>query len=456
MRVAEQEREIARQQADFTRTVADFLTNKFTSAELYGWMSRQLERVYDFFLQQATGMAKLAESQLAFERQEPRQGYIKDDYWAPPTEGTGLKTQAPDRKGLTGSSRLLQDIVQLEQFAFDTNRRKLHVSKTLSLSRLVPAEFQRFRESGVLVFATPMEMFDRDFPGHYLRLIARVHTSVIAVIPNPQGICATLASSGVSRVVIGGPMFQTVPLRRDPETVALSAPINASGISDLQQTPGETYLPFEGHGVDTTWEFRMPKAANQFDYGTIADVLVTIEYTALHSFDYREQVIRELSPLVRADRGFSLRHDFAEAWEALTRPELVAPAEQMAVTIEIDRGHFPPNLEDLRIEQVLLYFSRDGLTSELDVTHLTLTNPDLARTLGGGGRTIDGIISTRRGNAAAWTEMIGEAPFGEWALSLRTGNPGIDQTVQSWFKEQKIRDVLLVVSYAGRTPAWPA
>jgi len=35
-------------------------------------------------------------------------------------------------------------------------------------------------------------------------------------------------------------------------------------------------MPFESMGVDTTWEFQMPKAANQFDYRTIADVLFTI------------------------------------------------------------------------------------------------------------------------------------------------------------------------------------
>jgi len=30
---------------------------------------------------------------------------------------------------------------------------------------------------------TPIELFDRDFPGHYLRLVERARTSVIALIP---------------------------------------------------------------------------------------------------------------------------------------------------------------------------------------------------------------------------------------------------------------------------------
>ena len=64
--------------------------------------------------------------------------------------------RATDRRGLTGSARLLQDIYQLDQFAFETNKRKLQLTKTLSLARLAPLEFQRFRDTGVLTFATPM------------------------------------------------------------------------------------------------------------------------------------------------------------------------------------------------------------------------------------------------------------------------------------------------------------
>ena len=51
-------------------------------------------------------------------------------------------------------------------------------------------------------------------------------------------------------------------------------------------------LPFEGSGVDTTWELQLPPAANPFDFSTIVDVLLTIDYTALVDDDYRSQVDR--------------------------------------------------------------------------------------------------------------------------------------------------------------------
>ena len=136
-----------------------------------------------------------------------------------------------------------------------------------------------------------MELFDRDFPGHYLRLIKRIRTSVIALIPPTEGIKATLSNIGVSRVAVNNNgLFQPQLVHRPPESVALTSPQNATGLFELE-TQSEMLLPFEGLGVDTQWEFRLPKPANPFDYSTIADILITIEYTALDSYDYRKQVI---------------------------------------------------------------------------------------------------------------------------------------------------------------------
>jgi hypothetical protein len=61
------------------------------------------------------------------------------------------------------------------------------------------------------------------------------------------------------------------------------------------------------------------------------------------------------------------------------------------------------------------------------------------------------VISTRRSNGASWNIMIGKTPAGEWELEL----PNTDD-VKRWFKDEKIDDILFVITYGGRTPAWPA
>jgi hypothetical protein len=456
VRITGQEREIANIQANHADDVIEFLSTKFTSAELYDWMSGVMEGVYRYFLQQSTGIARLAENQLAFERQEMPPAFIQADYWDAPRDASSITNDngnVTDRRGLTGSARLLQDIYRLDQYAFETDKRKLQLTKTISLARLDPYAFQKLRETGDMVFATPMPLFDHDFPGHYLRLIKRVRTSVIALIPPIEGIKATLATAGISRVVIGGDWFQTTIVNRGPESVALTSPQNATGLFELEsQGQGEMLLPFEGLGVDTTWEFRLPKPANAFDYRTIADVLITIEYTALDSPTYRHQVIQQLDRSVSADRPFSFRHQFADAWYDLHHPDLVQePQKPMEVRFTTRHEDFPPNITELEIEQVTLYFARkDGVDEEIEIDDFRFIQQGTMGAVGGAATTVNGIISTRQGNAGAWTSLIGKSPVGEWTLALKE-KPETKQL----FAEDKIEDILFVITFGGKTPEWP-
>jgi hypothetical protein len=451
--VARQEEFISRTQHEQAQATMDFLAHKFTNAELYAWMSGVLGGAYNYFLQQATAVAQLAQHQLGFERQETPPAFIKADYWNVTDEAAapaGNGSAQPDRQGLTGSVRLLQDITRLDQFAFDTNQRKLQLAETFSLARLFPLEFQQFRESGRLPFATPMSLFDRGFPGHYLRLIKRVRMSIIALIPPVQGVRATLITSGISRVVTGGDVFQSIVVRREPELIAFTAPSNATGLLELEPESG-MLLPFESMGVDTNWELQLPKAANPFDYRSIADVLFTVEYTALQDFSYRRRVIQQLEDSVSAERVFSLRDQFADQWYALHNPN--GAATPMAVNFSLMSKDFPPNVAELRIQQVLLAVARaEGPTFEIESAQLMLTPEGETAPVGGRvNSTTDGLISTRRGNASAWVPLIGRSPVGAWRLTL----PDTEE-MKNRFKNGEIDDLLLVLTYAGRTSAWPA
>jgi hypothetical protein len=450
--VARQEEFIARAQHEQAQATVDFLAQKFTSADLYAWMSGVLGGAYNYFLQQATAVAQLAQHQLGFERQETPPAFIKADYWNTTDETAapaGAQSEQPDRRGLTGSVRLLQDITRLDQFAFETNRRKLQLAETFSLARLFPLEFQRFRETGRLPFATPMSLFDRGFPGHYLRLIKRVRMSIFALVPPVQGVRATLISSGISRVVTGGDVFQSILVRRDPELIAFTSPINATGLLDLEPESG-MLLPFESMGVDTNWELQLPKAANPFDYRSIADVLFTVEYTALQDFSYRWQVIQQLEDTVSAERVFSLREHFADQWYALHNPD--GAATPMSVNFSLTSKDFPPNVEELRIQQALLAVSRaEGRTFEIGSAQLMLTPQGETTPIGGEAPgTTDGVISTRRGNASAWVPLLGKSPVGAWELTL----PDTEE-MRNRFKDEEIDDLLFVLTYEGQTAPWP-
>lgn len=227
----------------------DFLSNKFTNAELFEWMSGVLGGVYAYFLQQATAIAQLAQAQLAFERQEPALGFVRADYWQDTSDNSADSESgnSVDRRGLTGSARLLQDIYRLDQYAFETDRRKLHLTHTLSLAQIAALELQQFRDTGLLVFSTPMDLFDREFPGHYLRLIKRVRISMLALVPPVRGVRATLSASGLSRVIVAGDEFVPVLLSRSPEAIAFTSPLNATGLFEMEPENG-LLLAVRRHG----------------------------------------------------------------------------------------------------------------------------------------------------------------------------------------------------------------
>jgi hypothetical protein len=458
--VVRQERVMANLQLQHAGAGADFLATKFTNVDLYDFMAGVLGGVYSYFLQQASATALLAERQLAFERQDTAPHIIQADYWqAPSSTGGVVPSEVADRQGVTGSARLLEDVHRLDQHAFETRKRLLQVSQTISLAQQEPFGFELFRETGVLPFATPMELFDRGFPGHYLRLIKRVRVSIVALVPPAHGVRATLTASGISRVVIAGGIFQdsfqSIDVRRPPEQIAFTSPLNATGLLELEPE-GELLLPFEGMGVDTSWELALPKPANPLDYRAISDVLLTIEFTALHHPIYREQVLQQMDPSISADRGFSFRTEFADAFYDLSNP--VDEDGPLVAQFETRRSDFPPNVVDLRIQHVLLYFSvgssngREAPAAEpleVPVSHLLFTERGSDTAVGGAAMSSkDGVISTRRGNGGSWNGMIGLAPAGTWELAL-------GEEMRSRVTDGQLQDIVLVLTCAGRTPAWP-
>lgn len=450
--IAAQDQANAKAQADHAQATVDFLATKFTNKALYRWMSGVLGGVYSSFLRQATAVARLAQSQLAFERQEKVPSIIRSDYWQPLS---AAPAQPTDTRGLTGADQLLADITQLDQFAFNTDQRRLQLTKVISLARLDPVAFQHFTQSGVLRFATPMALFDRDFPGHYVRLIKQVRVSVVALVPPNQGIRATLANTGVSRVIIidDAGNFGPVVVRRDPQLIALSSPTNATGIFDLAAQP-TMLLPFEGLGVDTSWELIMPRASNPFDFSTIADVLLTIDYTALDSPDYRQQVIRQLDPSMSADQAYSFRYQFADQWYELHHPQQFDTP--MVVTFATERNDFPPNLTDgPTIRQVVLYFVPNA-GQPFEISSVSL---HFGAGIGGTANTINDITSTRGGNPAAWAPMIGEPAAQQWTLDLSGSSvmgPEPSLTIQDVFAKEYVADILFVITYEGTLPPWPS
>jgi hypothetical protein len=451
LQVASQQLSIAQLQASNATDTLNFLVSQFTNAPLFTWMADVLQGVYSYFLQEATAVGLLAQNQLAFERQEAPPGFIQSSYWQPASANLLAATTpgTSSTMGLTGAEQLSQDLTELNEYYLSTDQRKLQLTKTISLAQLYPVDFQQLRETGVMNFSTPLSLFDQDFPGHYLRLIQQVSVSVIALIAPTQAINATLSASGTSQVVIGPDVFQTVPVQTGPQSIAITTPANATGVLSPDPQSG-LLLPFQGMGVGAQWQLTMPLPANPWDFSTLADVQLTISYTALASPQYRPQVIASLNGQVSQDRPYSFVNDLPDQWYELNNP--AQTATPMTVQFQVAATDFPANLSDIRIQQLTLVFAlAEGANFEVAVDSLQFFLGGSTAAVGGAATTVGGVISTRRGNAASWIPIIGASPFGTWQLSLPD-----TQIVQDWFTSQQITDILFDITYSASTPPWPA
>ncbi len=438
--IALERQAIAEMRRGFAADAVQFLSHKFLNGAMWVWMLRCIREQYRTRLGYAIATSYLAERALAFEQQNPALRVIRFDYYD------------PKRDGLLGATQLQTDIVTLQNLKLTSAKRKLQLAKTISLRATMPAEFQTFRTGhGRLAFSTLMEWFDRDFPGHYLRLIKHVKVTVLALVPPMEGIHATLTNSGLSRVVVAPPYaqaFQETTVRRNPESIALSAAYQASGLFVLDYRD-DLLLPFEGSGVATDWIFELPKASNQFNYDTIADVLITVEYTALDSADYRRQVIQGLGTTVSMDRAFSLRHDFPDPWYHLHNPGPGPAANypELAVSFDIKRGDLRQNIGDTKIQQVALYFAmREGLTFTTPI-RLSFDESGQQHEHELSGQPVNNVLSTR--TAGIEFSGIDHSPFGQWTLAL----PDTD-AMRAQLKAGEIQDILLVITFQGDTPPW--
>ena len=119
------------------------------------------------------------------------------------------------------------------------------------------------------------------------------------------------------------------------KAVATSHGQNDSGVFELNFRD-ERYLPFECAGAISEWRIEMPRDTNAFDFDSITDVVLRINYTARDGGQELRGLARTslgldsphpLSPAVapRAmHRLFSLKHEFATEWYRFlaARPEV--------------------------------------------------------------------------------------------------------------------------------------
>jgi hypothetical protein len=302
--MAEQEQSNHEQQIAQSEEAQAALRDKFTNAQLYSWMSAQLAALHYQSYQMAFGLAKQAEAAAHLEL-ETGTTFIQLDNW----DG--------GKKGLLAGERLAQDLRHLELAYMQRNTRTLEITSNISLRRLEPGALWAMRTLGKCTFTLPTWLFDMDFPGQQRRRIKSVSLTMPSVVGPYVGINGIL---------------QCKPTGEPPRIIATSSGQNDAGVFQLDFRD-ERYLPFEGVSldVDTSWEFALPAVLRPFDYDTISDVVLHVQYTARASDTEitevdRVRIVSAVSPLQLL---ISIRHDFPDVTRQLREggPPVSVPLE---------------------------------------------------------------------------------------------------------------------------------
>ncbi|MBK6408920.1 MAG: hypothetical protein IPF78_04315 [Flavobacteriales bacterium] len=244
-------------------------------------------------------------------------------------------------------------------------------------------------------------------------------------------------------MITGGITFQEKVVQRYAEQIALSGGVSDYGVFQLQ-AQGDFLDPFEGSGVDTQWEFRMQKAANPFDYGSIADVLLTIEYEAMYNYNYEQSVAQQLNnEPPSANLAFSFKNNLPDQWFDLNNPEQTDTP--FAVRFLLSARDQVPNMSDTMIQQVAIFFVMNDGTFFQEVVRLGHdTDPNAENISASEAVPNENLISTRM-NAQGFMSLQGTpGPAGAWLFGLAdTSN------TRSMFASGKVDDIVLIITYDG-------
>lgn len=325
--------------------IDQFYRQKFTTQELYQWMVSQLGTLYFQTYQLALDLARMTERAFQYERNTDA-SYVNVNAW------DGL------RKGLLVGEALALNLNQLENAYIEQNARELEIEKTISLLQFDPQALIDLKTTGTCKFDLSEQLFDYDFPGHYCRRIKSLSISIPAVVGPYQNIQATLTQrsdrvliepdEGAVKALLSGEGHSGIRpdlLRsnwRPNQQVAISRGVDDSGMFQLDFRD-ERYWPFEGTGVISSWELKMPKATNRIDFSSISDVIIHLRYTALDGGeDFRSGVIGE--PKVKYYSGLrflSLRQECSNAWQKAAD----SPADPFTLDFIVNANMFPVNLK---------------------------------------------------------------------------------------------------------------
>jgi hypothetical protein len=456
--IANTELSIQNAQIANAQAVSDFLTNKYTNAQLYNWMLSQLTTVYTQAYQLAYSLA--LQSQNAYQYELGNfDTFIQFGYWD------------SQHKGLSAGDSLLFDLRRMEAQYLAENSRELELTKHISLALTSPLALVMLRETGTCQISLDEALFEADHPGQYFRRLRGFALTFACVTGPYTGVNASLSLiNAMVRIQAPGSTYTPQAANAAPnDPTVITSPMAASGTQTIATSTGqndsglfevnlrdERWLPFEGQGAISTWNLVLDPRDNNFDFSTITDVVLHVRYTARGGGDQAaaNNVRAALKPTTPRSILVSARNTFSDSYYSFFNPA-DSTATQQTLTLPLTDNVFPfSNLGSggVEIQTIAVYLALSvaaaGNTMAASLgptggssTPLTLA-PSTAQTTAGD--PVAALTATATLSPALTTPQ-------SLALSIPSASlpAALSTTVNGQVRldPSKIEDVLLVITY---------
>jgi hypothetical protein len=319
----QKEIEMQKSEVEDAAGAKEWYRTKYTSEQLYTWMEKIFRNLYFQAYELAMTMALRAESSFNFESGSKGSIIRRGGYWNPAQDG------------LLAAETLYLDLRRLESAQLEGPAADYNISKTVSLKDIDPLALMKLRITGTTDFSVGELLYDMDFPGHYMRRIRSLSVSVLSTLEAGSSTNAVLtllehkyrvtqnaADYAASQSATGSEAFRTdrIPI----PSIAVSSGAKDSGVFELDFS-GPRYMPFEGAGAISKWRLEFPAPIRQFDYESITDVQLHLQYTAYEGGPTLRKAAKDAvvnaAQTIEAQgqhQGYwalwDLKNDFAEKW----------------------------------------------------------------------------------------------------------------------------------------------
>ncbi|KAI6777886.1 uncharacterized protein J7T54_000024 [Emericellopsis cladophorae] len=421
-------------QREHAEEVMAFERDRHSRHALHLFLQRETAALLRATFSLALRTAREAHAAFLFERVPPGTASqpfpTGADLWDDTGGGGGGRRNSAVHAGLMAGERLDLALRRLEHSYMALNGRELELSKRISLRERFPRAFLALRQRGTCEIGLPESIFDADYPGHYLRRLRSVTVSVPCVAGPYTGVhcelrllgssvrteplvppraascsscgCCGRGSGQGEKESRGSPMSETDPYvvhrYTSSSAVATSHGQDDSGLFELSFRD-ERYLPFEYEGAMSRWCITLPRRYNLFDFSSLSDVVLSLNYTARDGGPIlRRLALDRLSGCVAAHlhggdghgscgssnalwRGFEIRREFSDLWPPFARSSDAGCEEcrcaslprcphTFDVPLRLRRGMFPffPGRKSVRITTLCVSVSlRRPCQNSLDI-----------------------------------------------------------------------------------------